>query len=61
VSTLERLRAERDQVQALLKGGHVLPSARPSLEQLLQDLNQQIDRELTLRLSHSSSGSKAAD
>lgn len=64
MSKLERLRQERDQVQALLQRGHVNPDARHILEDLLSDLDYQIDQELTRILSphnDEGSGSQAAD
>lgn len=61
MGTLERLRDERAQVHALLMSGHVHPNARRTLEALLQDLDRQIDQELTRRLSPHTSDSNAAD
>jgi uncharacterized protein involved in exopolysaccharide biosynthesis len=60
VRTLDRLRDERAQVDVLLASGHVHPNARRILENLLNDLDRQIDEELTRRLSPHS-GSQAAD
>jgi len=57
---LEYLREERQLVHSLLLSRQVHPDRRRILEALLRDLDQQIDQELTRRLSPHS-GSRAAD
>ena len=61
MSKLERLRQERQQVTVLLQNAKLLPETRGVLLKLAEDLDHEIDQELTNFLMHSGSDSFAAD
>ena len=54
MSKLERLRQERQQVTILLQNAKLLPETRAVLVKLAEDLDHEIDQELTNFLMHGS-------